>query len=460
MCYDRKKSTLDDPSFVAMKVQKSASHYRDAALDEIELLQCINEKMMSSIVIQENLYGNDNHIVRLVDHFDHGGPHGKHVCMVFEMLGENLLKIIKKYDYRGIPIPIVKNFVRQVCMGLDYLHRHCSTIHTDLKPENILVGLAPKPSDLEKVMQLVGNDKPMGNSSSTSTSLSKGGDKKIKKIKSAEIGELQEGIDKMSMEGGGSGGISHFNGHHNDPTIVKLTAEQKKKLKKKAKKKKQLSKKKGEGETKKGSSTGHRSRKGGHQRNNGETTTVPSKSTEDERLSEKEQEKLEMMLMELDSTPKEDVGVMADPSSSNHQKVSSETVPSSSSSSQPNKNSGKDTTEDENPDFGVIHEGEERMKMLRLSAFMHLNFESRADYEIEHHRHHSLHMQSKTIPKESYLPPPKPFLASLPMVGPFLSFSFCLRLLTYSFTLFPFFFLDNNIRTNDKYSWNANKYGS
>jgi hypothetical protein len=458
MCYDRKKSTIDDPSFVAMKVQKSASHYRDAALDEIELLQCINEKMMSSIVISENFYSNEgNHIVRLVDHFDHGGPHGKHVCMVFEMLGENLLKIIKKYDYRGIPIPIVKNFIRQVCMGLDYLHRHCSIIHTDLKPENILVTLAPKPSDLEKVMHLVGNDKPMGSSSSTSTSTStsKGGDKKMKKIKSAEIGELQEGIDKMSMDGGGGGGGTtsvnhHISGHHNDPTIVKLTAEQKKKLKKKAKKKKQQSKKKGEGETKKGSSTGHRSRKGGHQRNNGETTTVRSKPTEEDRLSDKEQEKLEMMLMELDSTPKED-GDVAD---SNHHKSSSDNVPSSSSSSHPNK---KDLVEEENPDFGVVHEGEERMKMLRLSAFMHLNFESRADYEIEHHRHHSLHMQSKTLPKESYLPPPKPFLASLPMVSTnFLPF--CVALFVFRFALF-LFSLDHNLRTNDQYSWNAKKYG-
>ena len=27
-----------------------------------------------------------------------------HVCMVFEVLGDNLLALIKRYDYRGIPL--------------------------------------------------------------------------------------------------------------------------------------------------------------------------------------------------------------------------------------------------------------------------------------------------------------------------------------------------------------------
>jgi hypothetical protein len=39
------------------------------------------------------------------------------------VLGENLLSLIKHYDYRGIPIPIVRNITRQMLIGLDYLHR-------------------------------------------------------------------------------------------------------------------------------------------------------------------------------------------------------------------------------------------------------------------------------------------------------------------------------------------------
>lgn len=55
--------------------------------------------------------------------------------MSFEVLGPNLLSMIKRYDHRGIPVPIVKRIMKQVLMGLDYLHTYCGIIHTDLKPE-------------------------------------------------------------------------------------------------------------------------------------------------------------------------------------------------------------------------------------------------------------------------------------------------------------------------------------
>ena len=78
-------------------------------------------------------------MVVLEDYFEHTGPNGRHVCMVFEMLGANLLSLIKRYDYQGIPIPVVKNITRQICEGLQFLHAECQIIHTDLKPENILM---------------------------------------------------------------------------------------------------------------------------------------------------------------------------------------------------------------------------------------------------------------------------------------------------------------------------------
>lgn len=55
--------------------------------------------------------------------------------MSFEVLGSNLLTIIRQYRHRGLPILVVKRIVKQVLMGLDYLHRECGIIHTDLKPE-------------------------------------------------------------------------------------------------------------------------------------------------------------------------------------------------------------------------------------------------------------------------------------------------------------------------------------
>jgi serine/threonine-protein kinase SRPK3 len=48
---------------------------------------------------------------------------------------------MKRYDYKGIPLPLLRKISKQVLMGLDYLHRICRIIHTDLKPENVIVSL-------------------------------------------------------------------------------------------------------------------------------------------------------------------------------------------------------------------------------------------------------------------------------------------------------------------------------
>ena len=61
---------------VALKIVKSAEHYTEAALDEIELLKSASKYDPKD----------EKHIVRLLDHFKHSGPHGRHVVMVFVFL--------------------------------------------------------------------------------------------------------------------------------------------------------------------------------------------------------------------------------------------------------------------------------------------------------------------------------------------------------------------------------------
>ena len=42
----------------------------------------------------------------------HYGANGGHFVMVFEILGVNLLEIMKRYDYRGIPMPLVRRMAK------------------------------------------------------------------------------------------------------------------------------------------------------------------------------------------------------------------------------------------------------------------------------------------------------------------------------------------------------------
>jgi serine/threonine protein kinase len=233
-------------TYVAMKIQKSASHYREAAFDEIELLRCIRtasatetfSKEISSRTSSPSRRPNSG-VVSLLDHFEHNGPHGKHVCMVFEMLGENLLKVIKNYDYRGISIPVVQNLTRQVCRGLDFLHRHCGIIHTDLKPENILIGIAPSPPSSLFVKSLIEQQ-------ATQNKIQQ----KKKKTKTSKKSSNKQSSVNHSMPQEAKGVSSHSS----SADMNGLSTEQKKKIKKKMKKQRQKARKgdKGTGKKKNG----------------------------------------------------------------------------------------------------------------------------------------------------------------------------------------------------------------
>lgn len=126
LCWD-----LIDKRYVALKIVKSASHFTETAKDEIKILKAVRDSDPSD--------KNRNKTVQLLNDFKITGVNGVHVCMVFEVLGHNLLKLILKSNYRGIPLNNVRRIIRQVLQGLDYLHRKCKIIHTDIKPENVLI---------------------------------------------------------------------------------------------------------------------------------------------------------------------------------------------------------------------------------------------------------------------------------------------------------------------------------
>ena len=142
-------------NYVAIKIQKSEERYIWAAYDEVEILQELAKHNFDKEWIEslreyyknepeklKNLEKKENsHVVQLLNSFIYHGQNGKHFCMVFEVMGVTLLELIKRYNYRGLPMPLVRVITKQILIGLDFLHRMCNIIHTDLKPENILVCL-------------------------------------------------------------------------------------------------------------------------------------------------------------------------------------------------------------------------------------------------------------------------------------------------------------------------------
>jgi serine/threonine-protein kinase SRPK3 len=125
LCFDAQEQRQ-----VAVKVQKSDPHYAEAARDEIKLLNALK--------VEKTGNNKDVAVVELLDYFEHRGPNGLHVCLTFEVLSKSLLSLIKRFNYRGVPVHFIKVIARQILEGLLYSHEECEIIHTDLKPENIL----------------------------------------------------------------------------------------------------------------------------------------------------------------------------------------------------------------------------------------------------------------------------------------------------------------------------------
>ena len=142
-------------NYVCIKIQKSDQRYINAAYDEVEILQELvkhnfDKEWLESLreywkdepeKIIDFDFMEHTQTVQLLNSFLYAGIHGRHFCMVFEIVGVTLLELIKRYNYKGIPLPFIRIITKQILIGLDFLHRFCNIIHTDLKPENILVCL-------------------------------------------------------------------------------------------------------------------------------------------------------------------------------------------------------------------------------------------------------------------------------------------------------------------------------
>ncbi|KGO41776.1 hypothetical protein PEX1_082190 [Penicillium expansum] len=71
-----------------------------------------------------------DHVCHLLDDFEHSGPNGTHVCLVFELVGETLRSFGAWFVESRLLNSVTRRFTIQILLTLDFAHEH-NVIHTE-----------------------------------------------------------------------------------------------------------------------------------------------------------------------------------------------------------------------------------------------------------------------------------------------------------------------------------------
>lgn len=75
-------------------------------------------------------------ILGLLDDFNHAGPNGRHVCLVFKAMGPDTNDFRGLFPKSRISVPVAKKISRDLLQSLVFLHEHCDIIHTGTLARN------------------------------------------------------------------------------------------------------------------------------------------------------------------------------------------------------------------------------------------------------------------------------------------------------------------------------------
>ncbi|EED78181.1 predicted protein [Postia placenta Mad-698-R] len=80
------------------------------------------------------------HNIKYYGSFEFPGPHGKHHCVITEVLGYSLeyVRTLNPNGDRRVQTSTVKRVVKHIVRGLEYLHDVRGIVHADIKHDNIL----------------------------------------------------------------------------------------------------------------------------------------------------------------------------------------------------------------------------------------------------------------------------------------------------------------------------------
>ncbi|KAK4163967.1 Serine/threonine-protein kinase [Cladorrhinum sp. PSN259] len=122
---------LKTKQHVALKILTSESYGSEHDTFELDILRRIRTLGTS--------HRGANHVLGLLDEFEHRGPNGNHMCLFVKPMGPDMTKYRRLFPKARIPLPMVKKIATQLLLALEFLHDKCGIIHTDIKPQNILL---------------------------------------------------------------------------------------------------------------------------------------------------------------------------------------------------------------------------------------------------------------------------------------------------------------------------------
>ncbi|XP_061513459.1 dual specificity tyrosine-phosphorylation-regulated kinase 4 isoform X2 [Anopheles gambiae] len=110
--------------YVAIKIIRNKKRFHHQALVEVRILDELRKKDADG----------SHHVIHMLDYF----YFRNHLCITFELMSLNLYELIKKNNYQGFSLSLIKRFCNSIVKCLRFLDE-LDIIHCDLKPENVLL---------------------------------------------------------------------------------------------------------------------------------------------------------------------------------------------------------------------------------------------------------------------------------------------------------------------------------